>query len=90
MTDQPATITTLTKQDLKDLAELRLAEVKLSEQVHTLTDELNKTAEGKALQAAVEARKKISDQIDLMETFIRKSALDDFIHTKVKPAFKGA
>lgn len=89
MTDQPATITTLTKQDLKDLAELRRDEAKLSKEILDLQAELNKTAEAKRLQEVIEKRKKISDDIDVIESFIRRSALDDYKFTKNKPRFAG-
>jgi len=89
MTDQPATITTLTKQDLKDLAELRRDEARIGKEILDLTEKLNNTPEAKAVQEAMDKRKKVSEDAYILEQFIRKSALDDFINTKVMPAFAG-
>ena len=89
MTDQPATICTLLPQDLKDLAELREQEARLGKEILDLSEKLNRTTEAKALQAAQESRKKLSESIALLETFIRKSALDDFSRAGVKPKVEG-
>jgi hypothetical protein len=89
MTDQPASIITLSKQDLKDLAEFRQEEALLGKQILDLQEALNNTPEAQAVKAAVENRKAVCEKIAVLEAFIRKSALEDFINTKVKPVFEG-
>lgn len=89
MTDQPATICTLLPQDLKDLAELREQETRLGKEILELSEKLNQTVEAKSLQAAQESRKKLAEEISLLETFIRKSALDDYTRAGVKPTVEG-
>jgi len=92
MTDQmemDSMINTLWAWDLKDLAELREAQSKLGKEILELSEKLNHTTEAKALQAAQESRKKLSESINLLEDFIRKSALDDFSRAGVKPKVEG-
>lgn len=84
MTDQ---ITTVTAQDLKDLAEFRKEDALLGKQILDLQTALDKTPEAMALKEAREKRTKLSDNISTIESFIRKSALDSFISTNVKPPF---
>ena len=86
MTEQlDSMINTLWRGDLKDLAELRERNTVLGKEILDLTEKLNKTEEAKALQSAQEERKKLCESISLLETFIRKSALDDFTRAGVKP-----
>ena len=89
MTDQPTAICTLLPQDLKDLAELREQEARLGKEILELSEKLTRTTEAKALQTAQESRKKLSELINLLEDFIRKSALDDFSRAGVKPKVEG-
>ncbi len=92
MTDQmemDSMINTLWAGDLKDLAELREQEARLGKEILELSEKLNRTTEAKALQAAQERRKKLSESIQLLETFIRKSALDDYTRAGVKPTVEG-
>lgn len=89
MTDQPTAICTLLPQDLKDLAELRRHEAQIGKEILELTEKLNRTEEALALQTAIEKRKKVSEAVSLLESFIRKSALEDFTNAGVKPRLEG-
>ena len=89
MTEKPATMITLKEQDLKDLAELRRDEARLSKEILDLTEELNKTDEARKLQGIMEQRKKVSGDIDVLEGFIRRSVLEDYKYTKNKPTLAG-
>ena len=89
MTDQPTAICTLLPQDLKDLAELRDQEARLGKEIHELGEKLNRTDEALALQTAIEKKRKVSEAVSLLESFIRKSALEDYTRAGVKPNVEG-
>lgn len=89
MTDQTATIITLSKQDLVDLAEMRRDEAAIGKKIVDLQTALDNTQEAKALKAAREERVKLSENIATIESFIKRSALEDFINTHVKPVLAG-
>jgi hypothetical protein len=86
MTDQ--FVTTFVS-DLKDLAELRKNESVLKEQIAGLQEKLNATPEAKAVETALAERKALQEKVALLEDFIRKSALEQFVETKVKPTVAG-
>lgn len=88
MSDQPA-ICTLLPEDLKDLAELRRHAAEIGKEIMELTEKLNQTEEAKALQTALEKRRKVSEAVTLLEEFIRRSALQDYTLAGVKPMVEG-
>lgn len=88
MSDQPA-IRTLLHEDLKDLAELRRHEAEIGMEIMELTEKLNQTEEAKALQTALEKRRKVSEAVTLLEEFVRRSALEDYTLAGVKPMVDG-
>ncbi|HOW90805.1 MAG TPA: hypothetical protein PK883_00695 [Anaerolineaceae bacterium] len=89
MTDQPTAICTLVPEDLKDLAELRRHEAQIVKEILELTEKLNHTEEALALQTAIEKKRKVSEAVSLLESFIRKSALEDYTRAGVKPKVEG-
>ncbi len=89
MTDQTIEKISISRQDLKDLAELRKEEALLNKKVSELQEAMNKTPEADALREAFDARKKIIENISILETFIKRSTLEDFVNTKMKPALFG-
>mgnify|MGYP001179588807 CR=1 FL=1 len=86
MTDQPAD-PKYSANDLKGLAELRKESLELTKEVATLEEIMNKTPEAIAVQSAKEKLKALQENISLLDSFIRRSVLREYLDSNVKPVF---
>lgn len=87
MTDQNASI--VTKQTMIDLAQMRFNEGELNNKIIDLQTALDATPEAKALKAAQDKKRELKSNIELMAEFIKKSSLEEYLNTKVKPVLAG-
>ncbi len=79
----------VTKQTMIDLAQMRFNEAELIKKIIEQQNKVDATPEAQELKKLQVRKQELSSNISLMTEFIKKSALDEFINTKVKPVLAG-